>query len=165
MTPSSPSPDSGLLTLDPTGWPSYLRVPESRDFPDDGEYYQRSCCACSETFIGGKHRYICRVCETRDSDEAKNRAEWLTARGAPIDWVILTIQEVRTMGAELADLTLQLRKERALRRQLADGCRVAEAFGGTKYARAHWVEDMNAVVKESDELDAAIEARRKEAAL
>ena len=42
-----------------------------------------------------------------DDEEAKYRAAWLHANNAPYDWVVLTIEEVRTLRADLARVTAE----------------------------------------------------------
>lgn len=42
-----------------------------------------------------------------DEEEAIRRAEWLTKRGAPIDWVVLTTSEVTELKCILAAVTAE----------------------------------------------------------
>ncbi len=92
----------------PANWPPFIRDPQPRDWIEDDAHenghYQRTCCACHETFIGHKRRVVCRACFAADDAEAKRRAEWLDAHNAPKDWAILTQSEVAQMKAELVQL-------------------------------------------------------------
>ncbi len=97
-------------------------TPSPRDWPEDAAHengnYLCRCCGCHETFIGYKRRVVCKVCSDRDAAEAKLRAEWLTAHKAPANWTILTIEEVRAMGADYANLLLKQHASVALLRRV-----------------------------------------------
>ncbi len=106
----------------PANWPPFLRDPVPRDWVEDAAdsdngCYQLTCCTCGETFIAHKRRpNVCKLCYDADNAEAKRRAEWLTAHGAPADWVILTSSEVAAMKADMLRLVWN---ESELKRLLA----------------------------------------------
>ena len=101
-----------------------MTIPSPRDWTEDAAHengsYVCRCVHCHETFVGYKRRVCCKVCHDADSAEAKRRAEWLHAHQAPSNWTIFTIEEVRSMRAEYADLLLRLHVEQKMRRELTE---------------------------------------------
>lgn len=137
--------------------------PSPRDWPEDATHengsYQCRCCVCHEIFIGHKRRVVCHVCSDRDEAEAKRRAEWLHAHGAPSNWTVHTIEEVRAMRADYADLLLRLHVERKVRRAMADAMSdiddIRPQYPDSKGGKA-W-----AALDESQKLDVEIEERAR----
>ena len=50
-----------------------------------------------------------------DEQEAKRRAEWLHRNNAPFDWVVLTIEEVAKLRADLARVTAELEHHKSVK--------------------------------------------------
>ncbi len=130
-----------------------------RDWPQGA--YLNLCLTCKEQFAGPKRSPRCKVCFDEIDAEAKRRAEWLHAHGAPSDWTIHTVAEVQSMGAQVANQTWALHEERALRRELVAAFeRLASVPAIAHLAGAHYpVMDGQEVVARSKVLDAEIASR------
>ncbi len=132
-----------------------------RDWTEDAAHengsYLCRCVHCHEVFTGHKRRAVCKACHTRDAETAKARAEWLHAHNAPKDWVILTIDEVRAMHAQYADLLLRYHVEAKLRREsVAAIVRINDAaaiFAPKRGALHYPIEDAMEIVREAQARD------------
>ena len=115
----------------PHDWPE-----DWADPAEDNGCYLHVCTICKAQFSGHKRRpNVCKVCATADTAEAKRRAEFLSAHGAPMDWVVVTMDEIHGVYAESTRLALALCEERKLRRKLAAALKVADA---TNSNVAYW---------------------------
>lgn len=118
----------------PANWPLFIADPTARDWTEDAGHengcYSCLCCGCGHSFVGHKRRTLCHACAVADDAEVKRRAVWLSQHGAPLEWTILTVTEVRQMHAEVRQLACELADERNVRRQLADALVHAKVHPG-----------------------------------
>lgn len=151
-----------------------IQNPSPHDWPEDwadpaedNGCYNHICAQCRTQFLGHKRRpNVCKVCAVEHDAEMKRRAEFLSAHGAPMEWAILTEEEICRVYTESVRLIVSLREERALRRKLAAALKVADS---TNSNVAYWGhpgrhrDTSEALLAESAKLDESLENRKKEA--
>lgn len=144
----------------PHDWPE-----DWADPADDNGCYIHICPKCSTQFFGHKRRRgLCKACYIEHDAEAKHRAEFLSAHGTPMDWMILTKGETDDVLQECVYITLSLKEERALRRKLAAALKIADA---TNSNVAYWGhpgrhrDTSEALLAESAALDEYLKSHEK----
>lgn len=146
----------------------------SRDWIEDAGQengnYSCHCVHCHLLFVGYKRRVTCRACYEEQKAEQTRREALLSYTGlSSYDWVLTSPQELAKERAGYADLLLRYHVTDKVRRDLTKQVddllfqmQCAHTMDMGFHANHPMLKDVRAVVKESQDLDTELAAKRDE---